>query len=271
MDPTLLKNAIGSRWYHCCWRLYVPKWLLPFGEVVSRLFAPLLLLDLAQVLIALNILIDSTIQADIHAILIEVYHLILVPMATIIGLWQIFHQIRPGVVIASGLSLGTPYGMPSGDSLMCAMLSTILIRDHPGFAITLVLSVGAARLVRGLHTVPQVLAGWTFGAGVAFLWRTVDSFVAWNWAVALFLPMLAWFDPYLNGRTVPGNFNSPTVWCIDNFATIAFDVIVCPPPRFDYFAFLSMRGRLIAAVVIKLVLTPLAELLMKKGITISFV
>jgi hypothetical protein len=271
MDPRLLSNAIGSRWYNCCWRIYLPKWLLPFGEVVCHLYPPLVLTDLTEVLISLNILIASPIQAQVQAVLFEIFHLILIPMVTIVGLYSLFRGKRPGLVTATGQSLGTPYGMPSGDSLMCAIAAAAIFRSHRAFAIVLLLSVGAARLVRGYHTVPQVLVGWLCGTVAFFLWRSIDSFVLWNWLVALFLPLLAWFDPYLKGRTVPGSVDSPTVWCIGDFATLAFDVIVCPPPRFDCFSFLSMRGRLVVAGLLKLVLTPTTQVLMKKGITISFV
>jgi hypothetical protein len=150
------------------------------------------------------------------------------------------------------------------------MLASVLFPAHPAFAVALLLLVGASRIVRGYHTVPQVLVGWAFGVAVVFLRRAVDSFVLWNWVLALFLPLLAWFDPYLKGRTRPGNVNSPTVWCIGGFATIAFDAIVCPPPRFDCFSFLSMRERLLVAGVLKFVLAWTMQLLFMNGVTISF-
>jgi hypothetical protein len=130
---------------------------------VTAYFHPVIMADLLHLCVVLNTLIPSPHQQQIHSTLSEMSHLMVIPMCTIVGLYLVFRQKRPGLITATQRSLGTPYGMPSGDALFSALFATVLFPNHSIVAIVLILSVGAARLIRGYHTVPQFFVGWIFG------------------------------------------------------------------------------------------------------------
>jgi len=88
---------------------------------------------------------------------------------------QLFDRPRPNLESAYAL---TSLSMPSGHATSSAALATALVLVLPtGFVrwiagVPLVAAaalVGVSRLVLGVHWPSDVLAGWLFGAGVAFL------------------------------------------------------------------------------------------------------
>jgi hypothetical protein len=139
-----LANAVGDRWWECCWRIRLPRWILPFGEYVTMQFNPVLFQHLVDTLITLNIMISSPLRAPIHDVLASIHRLLVVPMVLVVGLYCVFRQRRPAVVIATKRPLGTAYGMPSGDSLFSAMVAVLSFAKKPVFA-TLLFSRSARR------------------------------------------------------------------------------------------------------------------------------
>jgi hypothetical protein len=233
-------------------------------------FNPVLLQTLIDVLITLNIMISPPLHNLIHDVFASIHRIFVVPMVMIVGLYCIFRQKRPAVVIATQRPLGTAYGMPSGDSLFSAMIALLAFPKNPIFATLLFLSVGSSRVIRGYHTVLQVIVGWGFGALTGIAWRAGGNyFTIGNWMTSVILPILAWFDPNL--KSIPeGEFNSLTVWVLMNFGTWMFDFLVCAPKEVDIFASLSLVTKLSVAWILNIVAKVVGRHLISKGKTISF-
>jgi hypothetical protein len=233
-------------------------------------FNPMLLQVMVDTLITLNIMISSPLRDVIHDRLASLHRILVVPMVMIVGLYCIFRQRRPGLVIATKRPLGTAYGMPSGDSLFSAMIAVAAFPTTPIFATLVFLAVGAARLIRGYHTVPQVIVGWGFGALTAIAWqRGGNYFPIVTWIVSALLPLLAWYDPNL--KSIPaGEINSLTIWVLMNSATLLFDILVCAPNELDALASLSLETKLLVAWIGFIVLKVTGIHLIIKGKTISF-
>jgi membrane-associated phospholipid phosphatase len=265
--PSQLTNAFGPRWFECCWRIYTPRWLLPFGELVTDLLNPILVNEILELFIVANFLVPSPHQRDVAAL----HRVALVPMVTFVGLYLVFRRRRPGVVAATGRTLGTAYGMPSGDSILAAVAAAAIFPSSRAFALLVAASVGASRLVRGFHTVPQVAAGLLIGAAIAWLAASAgNAFVVANWLCAALLPPLAWFDR-AQKDVRPGDFGNVTIWVIWNFPTLLFDVIVCAPDGADILGAAPIGARLVVVLATRLLLKVVGFRLMKAGKVISFV
>jgi hypothetical protein len=160
--------------------------------------------------------------------------------------------------------------MPSGDSLFSAMVAVLIFPKKPVFATLLFLSVGLARVIRGYHSVLQVIVGWGFGAMTAITWRDGGNyFTLGNWITSGILPLFAWFDPNL--KSVPaGEINNLTVWVLWDLGTWLFDILVCAPKELDAFASLSCETKLLVAWILSIVLSVAGFHFIIKGKTISF-
>ena len=251
-SDSVICDAIGDRWYHCCWLIRLPQWAVALGETVGVYFSPVLLTEACQHLFIVNAILAANYEQRLFQLLSSLHNLIVVPMVTIVGLYLLFKQRRPGVYRDTKLPHGSLYGMPSGDAMFSAMLGARLAASAPLFGALIPLCVAASRVARGFHTVVQV----TFGAFIGCVCVAAQAafgarFQLVSWAFALVLPMLVLFDKPLKESITPGTFYNLYSWVVCDLATLIYDVVVCAPPSIDMFAGMSVGRRLLLANLLK--------------------
>jgi len=229
-------DTIGPRWWHCCWMTRVPTWVISISGAVAVWFRPIVFTVLCEWLFVVNHFLESRHSAAIADLLKAIHNLITVPMVTIVGLYALFKQRRPGVYARAGEPHGSLYGMPSGGAIFSGLIGASLFPRAPFAAACVVALVCLSRVVRGFHTVAQVGVGAVLGCACVWL-HSMDTalFLSASWVAALFLPFLVAFDARLDASVRPNDFNNLYGWAVGGLMILLFDVVVCPPPSLDLF------------------------------------
>ena len=159
-------NILGNKWYSRCWRSKASNLSIHCAETVGIFINIIFVgLFLEMIQIALYFMDFDDIE-DLQIIFEKIHNLLVVPLCTILGLYMVFKQRRPcGVptskedTIESMKTIGSAYGMPSGDSLTSACFATAFFPYSPIFSLILMILVPFSRVIRGYHSILQVIVG----------------------------------------------------------------------------------------------------------------
>lgn len=247
---TVIDAREGAKWYNCCWLAHIPQWVACYGFAVRRLFDPMLLIAALELGFALLLIAGAEHADEAREAMARLHNIVLGPMVTVVGLYAVFKQRRPGMRLVDGkyVRIGTVYGMPSGDSMLAAVLCCVMFGRAPRTAVFLWLSVCASRLLVGFHDFTQVTAGSAFGFAYMALRRAVGerAFTVLNWASAGLVPLLAFLDKEL-AEVQKYDYYNIQLWVIVDISYLCFDIIYCAPEGLRMFAGLSEGWRLTVA------------------------
>jgi membrane-associated phospholipid phosphatase len=227
-------RADNPRWYDRCWLVDGPRPLTVLAQALRFVFDPILVVLSCEILLVLFHFTEFTNKPQIQSHLATAHHFLLPSMVTVVGLFVIFKQRRPGLQRRPDgtlAPLGTFYGMPSGDAFMFATVASALWASGRKFAGGLVaVLVSFERVFLGLHDVRQVMAGVAFGVATyaAFAVGNRLLTVIVNWVLALFLPLLVFLDPALADVEI-GDFSNLQGWVIVDMGYVWFDFVYCAP------------------------------------------
>ena len=200
---------------------------------VKLYFNPIIIsLALELAFVALHFIDIENKHAIVQA-LCQFHHFIVPAMVTLVGLYAVFKQRRPGMRLVNGkyVPFGTYYGMPSGDVLMAATLGCLAFEnEHRVFGVLLPLAVAFSRVVVGYHSVEQVVVGALFGVGNYEMSKLLNEngFVIVNWILALLLPLIVFFDHNCD-CVEKYDFDNLQVWVVIDIGYLTFDILYCAP------------------------------------------
>ena len=253
MTSSELCDAIGDRWYHCCWLIRLPAWVIALGETVGIYFNPVLLSEVCENLLLLNWILAHEYEQPFFRLLSSLHNLVVVPMVTIVGLYMMFKQRRPGMYKDTQLPHGSLYGMPSGDAMFSSMVGTKIFAIDPLFGLAIALLVCSSRVIRGYHTILQVSIGAFIGHACVRMHQVYEAqYQAVSWVLAFVLPFLVVFDKKLRDSITPGTLYNLYSWVVCDLSVLIFDVVVCPPEPLDLFKGWGSGKRLLLANFLKM-------------------
>jgi membrane-associated phospholipid phosphatase len=267
-----LEDAIGPEWWNCCWLMRAPKWLVAVGESASVHFNPLIMNDLLFTLALVNCAIDWPWKEALREVLAICHNQMVVEMVALVGLYVVFGQRRPGKNPTTGLALGTPYGMPSGDAMLSGIIAAGIFDKRPVFASLLVILACGSRVLRGYHSILQVFAGLLTGIGISLGYFYIGSrFHLFCLIVSLFLPFITYFDKDLVGHAVPQDVNNLYAWTLGGLSVIVTDIVLCPRKDMDWFEYLSDSQRAWISIIGRVIFFGGESLMIYRGTTFCLV
>jgi membrane-associated phospholipid phosphatase len=238
--------ADHRRWYNCCWAVYAPESVFQLALVINYFFNVIALSTSLEIVLIVLFCLDLPDTTQLTAKLMEIHHLFLPPMTTIVGFYLIFRQRRPGQTLVNGqwVNIGSYYGMPSGDAMFAGICAGLLHTQKYGIAIgiSLILLVSLSRTVLGYHSIAQVAVGSSIGIVIHFLKALLNPvhFFWGNGLLAFFLPLLAFFDRDLIANS-PRDYNHLPYWVFVDAGYLVFDFCYCLPSD-SWFACLIPAG-----------------------------
>lgn len=161
-------------------------------------------------------------------VLIHMLHRASYPLVLGVGLYAVFRQRRP--CFCDGSSIGSYYGMPSGDAMAGGILAAYLIDKAPFYpvisrisGVLLMICVCFERTILGFHTVGQVITGTSIGFFLHFYSTRVPQWVLLVDIVAQWIlsAVALQVDPHLIYG--PNDPNNLWVWFIWG---LSFQIIV---------------------------------------------
>ncbi|OHT00417.1 PAP2 superfamily protein [Tritrichomonas foetus] len=246
-------NAIGDQWHSRCWLLHSPTWLVDLGKTFGRFIDILYLGDFLQFVIFVVNFCNFTHQSEIESVLYHAHNLFLVPLGTILGLYLIFKQPRPGKSRKTGKQIGALYGMPSGDSFASASFGASFMKICFPLGLFLAISIPFSRIVRGYHTIPQAAVGSTLGIFYTIGINSLgNSFYFVNWVLAAVLPFLVVFDPQCAVQTKGDIYNFHS-WLFSNSVFCFYDYFVCSPESIRPFPEIDKHSRVLIGYLVVVV------------------
>ena len=238
-----------EKWYNRSFLQPRGTFLYSLGKAIGEIFDPVIWAIGIEIFI---ILIDFSFHQDKN---VESYkllhffqglhHLTLPPLVTIVGLYSIFKEPRPNPKI------GTIYGMPSGDSIFGGIVSSVgfVYTGFYSFFIVFIL-VSYSRVVKGYHSILQVIVGSLLGIIIGFLYAIPNNpqysisnyfpknfnnvFTYFNCFFAAFLPLLIFFDKKSYDTSIINSYSNLHQWVIIDFTYVIFDFCFCFPDSFYY-------------------------------------
>jgi membrane-associated phospholipid phosphatase len=267
-----LVDAIGPEWWNCCWLTRAPKWLVALGEATAVFFNPLVMNDVVFSIALLNCVVDWPCKEALREILAICHNQMVVQMVGLIGLYVLFGQKRPGIDPVTRKALGTPYGMPSGDAMLAGVIGAGLIYKRPVFASLVTILVCGSRVLRGYHSILQVLFGALIGVGLSLGYFFIGaSFHLFCLIVSLFLPFVVYFDKSLVGHAIPQNVHNLYAWTLGGLSVLVTDVVLCPQKEMKWFEFLTDSQRAWIAILGRLIFFGAESFMIYAGTTVCLV
>lgn len=262
----------NPKWYNCCWLARAPKYVSSYGFTVRLFFNPILMSLLIENIFVILHFSDFKHKEEMRDVLVDLHHLILLPMVILIGLYTIFKQKRPGQKLVNGKykMIGTLYGMPSGDSMYGAIICYLLYPKSPLFGVFAWLSVCCSRVLVGYHNIQQVTVGSLFGFLYIFIRNRInrEMFVIFNWLLATFLPTLVFFDDNLI-EVNKFEINNLQLWTVADYSYLTFDVLYCAPEKLCLLNGLTDGMKLFVSFCGSFFWLVLYQYLLRNGISIS--
>lgn len=279
MEEVQYCDILGHKWYNRCWRSYSPDILIHCAEVVG-IFINILYLGLFTEVIQIALYFMSFDNIDELQIIFEkIHNLFVVPLCTILGLYMIFKQRRPcgmpankdDTNIETMKTIGSIYGMPSGDSLTSGCFAVALYSYSPIMACVLLVIVPFSRIIRGFHSILQVFVGTLFGIiyGICIIYGGI-KFCIINWVLGATLPFLTLFDKNMKHQRKydPNNFVS---WMFSNIGMCIFDFLTSAPRGSDPFEQYGKQKMSIIAIIITTILRVIQFIGADAGWSFTFV
>jgi len=247
-------DVLGKRWYNRCWRSKSSHLLYYIAESTGAFFNLVPIGVFSEVLIVISYFVEIENSQLLERVLHHIHRLLLVPLCTILGLYLTFRQKRPCGIPNTDKAIGSAYGMPSGDSLASAAFATSLFPYCPILAIALFFLVPFSRVIRGYHSILQVIVGSMFGVCYSLLLtHGGDTFILINWVLAFVLPLLTLFDPAMKKQRKNDHYNYCS-WLISNLGILSFDIAVCAPSKYDLFSNYSKRVVSMISIIVATIL-----------------
>jgi membrane-associated phospholipid phosphatase len=233
--PVVVHRNPDAPWYRRCWRVDAPLFLISLANTIKFFCNPIILSLGCEALLVFLYHMSLPNKSEMQLQLMEMHHFVLPPMVTVVGLYVLFRQRRPGLTVTENgpVSFGTYYGMPSGDSMFFGIVGGLLwSKGKRILGVIVPVIVALERVVLGLHDASQVIVGVAFGVGVYWLFTTQNwaRVIEVNWALAFFAPLVVFFDPALR-NVRKGDFDNLQGWVIIDMGYLWFDVIYCAPER----------------------------------------
>jgi membrane-associated phospholipid phosphatase len=249
--PRIVERVPNARWYNRCWRVGAPPALVGLANTIKLFFNPIILSLGCELLSFFFYHSNFSKKTEIQLQLMKMHHFVIPPMVTLVGLYVLFKRRRPGLVVTddTSTSLGSFYGMPSGDVMLFTIIGAA-VGEHgrPICGAVIPFIVSLERLLLGLHDITQVVVGMLFGFVIYRAFCAINEVwaIVINWVLAFFLPLTVFFDPELKDVR-KGDFDNLQGWAIIDMGYLWFDVIYCAPPELRIFG--DQGIRLTVAVV----------------------
>lgn len=235
MSSGRYKDVNSPDFFNCCWLARLPTWAVDFGKAIGSMFDVINVTLGFELAIVIAKLANYNHKEQVLAKMFEVHNLVIIPMVTIVGFYMIFRQRRPCFDSEKGCTVGTFYGMPSGDAMYGTIIGCFVARTNLILGIIIAISVSYSRVSKGYHTVLQTIVGSTIGIIAFIFYNCVSNDYQWiNWLLAFVLPLQVFIDPKLK-KQIPKNFNNLHAWVFYDISTLTFDVLICAPKKLDLF------------------------------------
>ena len=260
----MYSDALGPQWYQCSWLKRFPNWCVQLGKTIRDHFNVLLILILDEwAIFIMNLLeMDSTVVAK----LARLHNFFIPTISAITGLYEIFKQPRPTLNNKTKETIGSIYGMPSGDTMCGSIFAVLLFPNYPLLAVLFQLAVMFSRVSIGYHSILQTVVGAVLGIIWAYANVVFPRQVFWfNIVTAILLPLQILFDPNCK-NTTPYNFNNYQYWWLGSLGYILFDLLVCSPTSDPTSVEMSGVG-----VLISMLFQIMGQYIMENGVDLSFV
>lgn len=264
------KDILGTDIPNCSWLKRLPYPCVVVGQVIGELFNPVSILIAIEIFIVALHYLDIKNNDIIKQRFIEVHHLCVMPMCGVVGLYMIFKQRRPTYDVQAKRQIGTLYGMPSGDSMLgailgCYMSENIFVRVLP------MILVSYSRVARGFHSLAQVLIGTLTGVILYVLQKLYgDKLCLFIWLFSFFTPFLVLFDPALKKTEQNDSYNLYG-WLFLDLVSLSFDYCVIGPDKYNCFSSLSFGFRFLMFIIFSIITTTFGNYICERGVVLSLV
>lgn len=264
------RDILGTNVLNFSWIRRLPHPLVVLGEFFGEIFDPVLILILIESLIITLHYLDIENKYIIKQKLVRIHHLCVMPMCGVVGLYMIFKQRRPTYDIYTERQIGSVYGMPSGDSMFCAILACCMSGSIYRKIIPMII-VSYSRIARGYHSLAQVFAGTLTGIALHILQSIYDDGICpYIWLFSFFSPFLVLFDPVLK-KTEPMDYYNLYGWLFIDMVSLIFDYIVVGPDEYNIFSFIPFDLRVLLFIILSIITTTIGTYICREGVILSLV